>query len=90
METVGSFSQSGLSTLAGGGRAVPEREDSIELPVQINGKTRASIKVPVDATKEAILQLARDDETVARFINGGTIRREIYVPGRIVNLVVSS
>ena len=63
--------------------------DTIELPVQINGKTRASIQVPADASKEAILEIARANDTVSRFINGGTIRREIYVPGRIVNLVVS-
>ena len=66
------------------------KEDQMQLPVQINGKTRASIQVPADASKETILETAKNHETVARFINGGEIKREIYVPGRIVNLVVAS
>ena len=65
------------------------KADTMELPVQINGKTRASINVPADASKELILETARTNETVSRFINGGEIKREIYVPGRIVNLVIS-
>ena len=63
-------------------------EDEIEIPVQVNGKVRAAITVAADADEEAVLAAAREHENVTRYLNGGTIRREIYVPGRIVNLVV--
>ena len=62
--------------------------DEIEIPVQINGKVRAAITVAADADKADVLAAARAHENVARYLNGGAIRREIYVPGRIVNLVV--
>ena len=63
-------------------------EDEIEIPVQVNGKVRAAITVAADADEEVVLAAAREHENVTRYLNGGTIRREIYVPGRIVNLVV--
>ena len=64
-------------------------EDTIKLVVQVNGKVRSTIFVPADASKEAILAASRADDNVARNIEGLTIRREIYVPGRLVNIVVS-
>lgn len=63
------------------------KEDTIEIAVQVNGKVRGSIKVAVDAPKNDVLELARTQEGVARYLEGKTMRREIYVPGRIVNLV---
>ncbi len=65
------------------------QDDQIELVVQVNGKVRGSISVATDATKEDILSLAKEDENVQRHIGGLTLRREILVPGRLVNLVVS-
>lgn len=63
-------------------------QDTIEIAVQVNGKVRASIQVTPDADKEAVLKTARTNENIIRYIEGKTMRREIYVPGRIVNLVV--
>ncbi len=63
-------------------------EDTIKLVVQVNGKVRSTILVAIDATKDDILTASKLDDNVARFIEGQTIRREIYVPGRLVNIVV--
>jgi leucyl-tRNA synthetase len=63
--------------------------DTIELAVQISGKTRGSIRVPAGIDQAGAIAAAKGDEKLARFLDGKTIRREIYVPGRLVNLVVS-
>ena len=65
------------------------KDDLLELAVQVNGKLRGSISVPADASKESILETAKADPNVSRHLDGVTLRREIYVPGRLVNLVVS-
>jgi leucyl-tRNA synthetase len=57
--------------------------------VQINGKVRAKIEVPVDAEEDSVLGAARQDANVSRHLDGATIRRQIYVPGRIVNFVLA-
>ena len=64
-------------------------EDELELPVQVNGKMRGSVTVPADAGRDAVLDAAREVDNVARHLDGKTIRKAIYVPGRIVNFVVS-
>jgi len=64
------------------------REDEIEVPVQINGKLRAVIKVPVDASKEALEAAARADERVQAALAGKTIVKVIVVPGKLINFVV--
>ena len=61
----------------------------VELVVQVNGKVRGKISVPGDASEETILLAAKENENVLRSINDQTIRKEILVPGRLVNLVVS-
>jgi leucyl-tRNA synthetase len=63
--------------------------DTVLLPVQVNGKKRAEITLPRDATQEAIEQAARNDAGVAPFLAGLTVRKVIVVPGRIVNIVAS-
>lgn len=63
-------------------------DDSVTLPVQINGKRRAELTVPKDMPKEEIEALALADETVQRFLEGATPKKLIVVPGRIVNVVV--
>ncbi len=60
------------------------KEDKIDIPVQVNGKTRAVISIAADAAKDDVLAIAK--EAVEGKISG-TIRKEIYVPGRIVNIV---
>ena len=63
-------------------------DDEINLPVQVNGKVRATIKVPVDATQEQIKEIAHQAENVQAHIEGKTIVKEIYVKGKIYNIVV--
>ena len=62
--------------------------DVLVLGVQISGKLRSEIRVPVDASEATILATAKADDKVQAFIAGKPIKREIYVKGRLVNLVV--
>ncbi|MEO1806292.1 MAG: leucine--tRNA ligase [Bacteroidota bacterium] len=63
-------------------------EDTIEYPVQINGKVRAKISVAADADKQAVEEIALADDKVKEWLNGKDPRKVIVVPGRIVNVVV--
>ena len=63
-------------------------QDEIELMVQINGKLRGSIRVPSAADRTAIEQLALSSEAVQKQLDGGTAKKVIVVPGRLVNVVV--
>ena len=63
-------------------------DDTVEMPVQINGKVKAVITVAKAADKDAVLAVARADEKVAAAIDGKTVVKEIVVPGKIVNIVV--
>ena len=63
-------------------------DDTLEMPVQINGKVRSVINVPREASKEDILAMAKADEKVATAIDGKTIVKEIVVPTKIINIVV--
>ena len=64
------------------------REDEIEIPVQVNGKLRAVIKIATDISQEALRDAAMADETVKRFIDGKQVTKVILVPGKLVNLLV--
>jgi leucyl-tRNA synthetase len=63
--------------------------DTVEMAVQVNGTVRATIEVDADAGEEAVLAEAKAQANVARHLEGATIRRAIYVPGRIVNFVAN-
>jgi len=63
-------------------------DDTVTLPVQINGKRKAEITVAADAGKEEVEKLALADEAVVRALGGVTPKKVIVVPGRIVNVVV--
>ncbi|MEB3195731.1 MAG: leucine--tRNA ligase [Candidatus Sericytochromatia bacterium] len=63
------------------------RDAEVELAVQVNGKLRARIVVPAEAEKEAVLSQGK--AAVAEFLDGKAIVKEVVVPGRLVNLVVS-
>ena len=63
-------------------------DDTVEMPVQVNGKVKSVITVAKDLTKEDILSVARSDEKVLAAISGKTVVKEIVVPGKIVNIVV--
>ncbi len=62
--------------------------DTITLVVQVNGKVRARLEVPADISKEEALELAKEQENVRRYLEGKELVKEIYVPGKLVNLVV--
>lgn len=63
-------------------------DDEIKLAVQINGKARAEIILPADTTEEVAKNIALENTDVQKWIDGKEIRKFIYVPGRIVNIVV--
>jgi leucyl-tRNA synthetase len=63
-------------------------EERITLVVQVNGKLRARMEVPADVSEEEAKEAALADENVQRHIQGRKVRRLIYVPGRLVNVVV--
>lgn len=63
------------------------KDDLITMAIQVMGKTRATIDVPVDISKEDFLELAKNQEKVAKQLEGKTIIKEIYVPGKICNFV---
>jgi leucyl-tRNA synthetase len=64
------------------------REDTIEIPVQVNGKLREVLTVPRDISREALEVQAEQAPKVQPFLAGKTIRKKVVVPGRLVNLVV--
>ncbi|AJE45119.1 leucine--tRNA ligase [Celeribacter indicus] len=63
-------------------------EDSVTLPIQINGKRRDEITVPKDMPKEEVEKLVLANEAVQRALEGGQPKKLIVVPGRIVNVVI--
>jgi leucyl-tRNA synthetase len=63
-------------------------EDTIDIPVQINGKVRSVVSVPATADPDEVTAAAQADEKVLAALAGRPVRRVIAVPGRLVNLVV--
>ncbi len=80
----------GLAAQADWPQADPSllQEDTLTLPVQINGKKRADLTVPADADAQQVEAIARADALVLAALGGAAIRKVIVVPRRIVNLVV--
>ncbi len=62
-------------------------DETVEIAVQITGKVRARINISADATSEEAIAAAKADPTIAGLLEGKTIVKEIYVPGRLVNIV---
>jgi leucyl-tRNA synthetase len=63
-------------------------EDTVEFPVQVNGKVRSKITVAADADADTLEAAALADEKVQAFLNGASPKKIIVVPGRLVNLVI--
>ena len=63
-------------------------DDTVTLPIQINGKRRAEISVPADMPKEEVEKLVLAHDAVVKALDGGQPKKLIVVPGRIVNVVV--
>ena len=61
--------------------------DTIQLPIQVNGKMRGTVDVPLDVDQEGAYRLATKLDAVQRFTSGKEIKKVIYVPGRILNIV---
>ena len=57
------------------------------LAVQVNGKLRATLEVPLSASRESVEALALAEPNVQKFMEGLTVRKVILVPGKIVNIV---
>lgn len=64
-------------------------EEVVDLPVQVNGRVRATIRVAPEADKQEVIRAAMLEPNVRRFLGENPPRREIYVPGRILNLVAA-
>ncbi len=64
------------------------KDEQITIGVQINGKTRGSITVEVEATEEVVVNMAKSDQELLRYLEGQEIKRVVYVPGRILNLMI--
>lgn len=64
-------------------------EDSKLIIVQVNGKLRAKLTVPADATQEDVQAIANADEAVSKFTDGKTVRKVIFVPGKLLNIVAN-
>jgi leucyl-tRNA synthetase len=64
-------------------------EDSKLIIVQVNGKLRGKLTVAADATQDAVEKLALEDENVSKFTDGKTVRKIIYVPGKLLNIVAN-
>ena len=63
-------------------------DDTVILPIQINGKRRAEISVPADMPASEVEKLALADEAVVKFLGGAAVKKIIVVPGRIINVVI--
>ncbi|MDD2241262.1 MAG: leucine--tRNA ligase [Kiritimatiellae bacterium] len=66
------------------------KQDEIEIPVQVNGKVRGRIRVAPQADEETVLKHALACKEVAGYLEGHAIKKTIYIPKRMVNLVVAS
>jgi leucyl-tRNA synthetase len=64
------------------------KEEEIEIPVQVNGKLRGKVLVPAEASQELVLERALADEKVKAAVKGKQIVKVIFVPGKLLNLVV--
>ncbi|MEC2071812.1 leucine--tRNA ligase [Alkalihalophilus marmarensis] len=64
-------------------------ENEVEVVVQINGKVRAKLVIPADASRDQMEEIAKNDDKVQDAIGGKTVRKIIAVPGKLVNIVVS-
>ena len=63
-------------------------EDMVTIAVSVNGKFKARVEVPLDASNEEVMQIVKNNDTVKRNLDGKEILKEIVVPNKIVNIVV--
>ncbi len=63
-------------------------EDSFEIAIQVNGKVRGTVVLAAGVSKEVALRAAREVESVAKYLEGASVKKEIYVPNKLVSFVV--
>lgn len=63
-------------------------ENYAEMPIQINGKVRGKVVLPLKATQEQAVEAAQKEESIARYLEGKKLAKVIFVPNKILNLVV--
>jgi len=63
-------------------------EEEIEMPVQINGKVKGTVKIPVNCTNDEAIKKAKETDIIKSLLDGKQIVKEIYVPKKILNIVV--
>ena len=63
-------------------------DDVIEMPIQVNGKVRGKIRIARDSSEEEARNAALSDGNVQKHIEGKSVRKVVYVPGRILNVIV--
>lgn len=64
------------------------KDDIIDLPVQVNGKVRGTVKVSIEDSQDMVREKAKADDNISRFLEEKQIVKEIFVPGKIYNIVV--
>jgi leucyl-tRNA synthetase len=64
------------------------KEDVVEVVIQVNGKLRSKVEVPRDSVEDAVKSLALRDERVVKFLEGKTVAKAVFVPNKLLNLVV--
>lgn len=64
------------------------KEDSIKIPVQVNGKMRALLEVDINVTEEDITKLAFENKNVQKHFEGKEVVKKIYVPKKLINIVI--
>ena len=68
---------------------IPESNfDKVKIAIQINGKLRSEIEVEKDREEESVKSLAVTDKKIEKYLEGNEIKKIIYVPGKIINIVI--
>jgi leucyl-tRNA synthetase len=65
------------------------KDDEVEIPVQVGGRLRGKVRITVGAAEEEVVKLAQADEAIAPHLAGKRIVKRVYVPNRLLNLVVA-
>lgn len=73
-------------------QANPEylKESTLVLPIQINGKTRGTIEVEKECSEDDAFRLASLDSRLSKFLDGQKVKKRIYVPGKILNVILDA
>jgi leucyl-tRNA synthetase len=64
------------------------KEEEVEIAVQVNGKLRAVVKVPIDAQEDAVKSIVLAQEKVAKALENKKLQKVVYVKNKLINLVV--